>query len=62
MHIDMTMSAKAFCNLYHKFYYAGQASQLFKLIRYKYIQSSMDVTIPWMQSGDPNGGDSKHKT
>lgn len=62
MHIDLTMNAKAFCNLYHKFYYAGQTSQIFKLIRYKYMQAHISVTVPWLSSDGSAGSETKHKT
>lgn len=55
----MGVSAKSFCNLYDKFYYAGQTSQCFKLLKYKFVHSSIDVTVPWMGS---DGKETKHKT
>lgn len=59
MFFQIDVSAKSFCNYFWNFYFVGQSSQAMKLIRYKYIQSSMDVTIPWLTT---NMKESKHKT
>jgi hypothetical protein len=51
---EFGIDAKAFCNYFTSFYYAGQPGQAFSLIRAKHFVGTASFKLPLPVKSDPN--------